>query len=120
MSAVTPKSAHERRSNRRYTLRLPIRYRVFERKRKPRTGAGATEEMSSVGLSFHSRRAAPAGAHIEMFIEWPVKREAVYPMYLYATGFVLRSAARTTAVRLSSRKFFIQTPAGPTELSAPL
>ena len=68
-----------------------------------------------MGLSFHSRKAAPAGAHIEMFIKWPVRQEGVHPIYLYATGLVLRSGDRGTAVRLLSRKFLLETSEGPTE-----
>jgi hypothetical protein len=98
----------ERRANRRYDLHFPVRYRVSQKGALVRFGAGMTCEIGGTGLSFRCRKALPVGAHVELTIDWPAKHE-IYPMLLQATGFVLRSDGGRTAVRVTSRKFRVET-----------
>jgi hypothetical protein len=95
----------ERRVNRRYDLRLPLHYRVSQRGLPPRAGSGMSCDLSTSGIGFRCRRPLPVGAHIEMTIAWPAKYAEMYPMDLVITGFVVRSDAGRTAVRVTSRKF---------------
>ncbi len=48
------------------------------------------------------------GAHVELTIDWPAKHDQIYPISLQATGFILRSDANRTAVRVTSRKFRVE------------
>jgi hypothetical protein len=111
--------AGDRRRNRRYVLRLPVHYQVSPRGEAVRSGTGMTCDISTGGISFRSRRPLPVGAHIEVAIDWPAKFGDVYPVDLQITGFVLRSDAGRTAVRMTSRKFRVaQAPAEPIRATA--
>lgn len=95
----------EHRVNRRYDLRLPLHYRVSQKGQPPRSGSGMTCDLSTGGIGFRCRRPLPVGAHIEITIAWPARYAEMYPMDLVITGFVVRSDAGRTAVRMTSRKF---------------
>ncbi|HLK63171.1 MAG TPA: PilZ domain-containing protein [Bryobacteraceae bacterium] len=98
----------DRRRNRRYELRLPLHYQVAEKGTMPRTGTGNTCDLSSTGLSFRCRRPLPVGAHIEMTIDWPSKYGDLYPIELLVTGFIVRSLSGKIGVRVTSRKFHVE------------
>ncbi len=95
----------ERRTARRYSLHLPLHYRVSQKSALVRAGSGMTCEISASGLSFKCRKPLPVGAHIEILVDWPAKYADIFPISLQVTGFVLRSESSRTAVRLTSRKF---------------
>jgi len=95
----------ERRLNRRYDIRLPLHYRVSQKGQPPRSGSGLTCDLSAGGIGFRCRRPLPVGAHIEMTVAWPAKYADMHPIDLVITGFVVRSDAGRTAVRMTSRRF---------------
>lgn len=95
----------ERRTSKRYPVHLAIHYRVSQRGALPYTGSGSTREISTTGLSFRCRRVLPVGAHIELTIEWPARNGENGPIDLQLTGFVVRSDAGKTAVRITSHRF---------------
>lgn len=95
----------ERRVNRRYELRLPLHYRVSLKGQPPRSGSGMSCDVSTGGIAFRCRRPLPVGAHVEMTIAWPARYADTYAMDLVITGFVVRSDAGRTAVRMTSRRF---------------
>jgi hypothetical protein len=97
----------ERRSSRRYELHLPIHFRVSQKGVIARWGTGVTREMSTTGLSFRARKPLPIGAHVEMIVDWPAKYAEEQPIDLQLTGFVVRSDNHRTAVRVTSRRFRI-------------
>ncbi|HEY1338345.1 MAG TPA: hypothetical protein VGF59_12580 [Bryobacteraceae bacterium] len=86
-------------------MRLPLRYRVAQKGVIDRMGTGMTYEMGANGLSFRCRKPLPVGAHIDAVIDWPARYEDIHPVDLQVTGFVVRSDAGRTAVRLTSRRF---------------
>lgn len=109
----------ERRTDRRYDLRLPIHYRISQKGDIPRSGTGMTCDISTGGLSFRCRRPLAVGSHIEVVINWPAKFGDIYPIDLQITGFVVRSDAGRTAVRLTSHRFRMeQIPETPYQASA--
>lgn len=111
--------AGNRRRNKRYQLRLPVQYRLALKGEAPRSGSGMTLDMSTGGISFRSRRPLPEGAHIEIVVNWPAKHGELYPIDLQITGFVVRSDAGRTAVRMTSRRFKIASvPAEPIRATA--
>jgi hypothetical protein len=97
----------ERRSNPRYDLRLPIRYRVSQKGAVPYTGTGLTHNLSVHGVAFRCRKPLPVGAHVELLVDWPAKYSDLYPLELQATGFVLRSVNGRTAIRMTSHRLRI-------------
>ena len=99
--------AHERRATRRYELHLPIHFRVSQKGSIARWGTGVTREMSTTGLSFRARKPLPVGSHVEMIVDWPAKYDEGQPIDLQLTGFVVRSDNHRTAVRVTSRRFRI-------------
>jgi c-di-GMP-binding flagellar brake protein YcgR len=111
--------AGDRRRNRRYEMRLPLHYRVSVKGEPARSGSGMTMDMSTTGMSFRSRKPLPIGAHVEVVVDWPAKYADVYPIDLQVTGFVVRSDAGRTAVRMTSRKFRVASvPAEPIRATA--
>jgi hypothetical protein len=111
--------AGERRQNNRYVLRLPLHYSVSTRGESARSGAGLTLDVSTTGVSFRSRRPLPVGAHVEIMVQWPAKYGDLYPIDLQITGFVVRSDAGRTAVRMTSHKFRVaEDPAEPIRATA--
>ncbi|MBZ5585361.1 MAG: PilZ domain-containing protein [Acidobacteriia bacterium] len=101
--------AGERRISRRYNLHFPLHYRVSEKGAMVRFGTGITSDLSASGLSFRCRKTLPVGAHVEILVDWPAKYGDGYPVGLQITGFVMRSDGTRTAVRLTSRKFRVET-----------
>ena len=97
----------EKRATKRYDLHLPIHYRISQKGEVPRWGTGSTREMSTNGLSFRTRKPLPVGCHVEMIVDWPARYGDEQPIDLQLTGFVLRSDGNRTAVRVTSRRFRI-------------
>lgn len=94
----------ERRLNRRYEIRMALHYRVSQKGLPPRSGTGLTCDLSTNGIAFRCRHPLPVGAHVEMRVAWPAKYADTHPIDLVITGFVVRSDASRTAVRVTSRK----------------
>ena len=108
------KAVADRRLNQRYSIHLPIHYRVSQKGATSRWGTGVTCDISSNGVSFRCRRPLPLGAHVEMILDWPARHDDEHPIDLQATGFVVRSSATRAAVRMTSRRFRIElAPAQP-------
>lgn len=108
----------ERRTHRRYDLRLALHYRIAQRGEPVITGSGLTCDLSVDGISFRCRKPLPVGAHIEMSVDWPARFDDAYPVDLQATGFVLRSDHGRTAVRMTSHKLRVSIPEQPVRATA--
>ena len=104
-----PRTVPDRRVNQRFSIHLPIHFRISQKGASSRWGTGMTCDISSGGLSFRCRRPLPVGAHIEMLVDWPAKYGDVYPIDLQSTGFVVRSDGNRTAVCMTARHFRIAT-----------
>ncbi len=89
---------HERRSRRRYPLRMPLSGRFLGR----RTGkvVGETLNLSSQGLLFFAREAVPDNATIELEIEWPVRSGNGDRLRLSVFAVAVRSARNLVAARI--------------------
>jgi hypothetical protein len=99
----------ESRSKQRFELDLNVHYRLSTRgAASSRWGTGTVVDMSSSGLSMRCRRPLPVGGHLEMIIDWPATHGGHCPMYLHATGFVVRSGGTKAAMRLTSHRFRLE------------
>jgi hypothetical protein len=109
----------ERRSNPRFDLRLPLRYRISQKGIAPYTGTGLTQDLSIHGISFKCRKPLPVGAHVELLVDWPAKYGDLYPIELHVTGFILRSVNGRTAIKMTSHRLRVsEEPSQPIRATA--
>jgi hypothetical protein len=109
----------ERRANKRYELRFPLRYRISQKGVIPYAGVSLTLDLSASGIAFRCRKPLPVGSHIELLVDWPAKYRDAYPIELHVTGFVVRSANGRTAVRMTSHRLRVsESPAQTAHASA--
>jgi len=109
----------ERRTDRRYELRFPLRYRVSQKGEPACTGTGLTSDLSVGGIAFRCRKPLPVGAHVELLVDWPARYGDAYPIELRVTGFVVRSTDGQTAMQMTSHRLRVSTiPAGTVRASA--
>jgi hypothetical protein len=94
----------ERRANKRYELRFPLRYRISQKGVTPYAGVSLTLDLSATGIAFRCRKPLPVGSHIELTVDWPTKYRDAYPIELHVTGFVVRSTNGRAAVRMTSHR----------------
>lgn len=95
----------DRRCNRRYCMALKLRYKVSKAKGPVLEGTGTTKDISSGGLFFSTDEVLPAGATVELNVEWPVLLHGTHRLKLKAVGRVVRSDEKGTAVRTMRHEF---------------
>lgn len=96
----------ERRSHRRYPIRLYLEYTLLDRNRVARTGRGQTVNISTDGFWFESDADLPAGMWIEFSIGWPVLLNNKVRMTLRAEGRIVRAQGNRTAVKMRYHAFW--------------
>jgi c-di-GMP-binding flagellar brake protein YcgR len=109
LSAYGPSSAQrtaflERRGRVRYPISLQVRYHTLLGRLRV-DGLGHTVNISSSGLMIASPTGAPAGAKLEIRIEWPVDLDEGVPLQLVISGRVVRSEEDHFAVSIHSHEF---------------
>jgi len=95
-------AASDRRITRRFSIHLPIHFRISQKGASSRWGSGVTCDISSGGVAFRCRRPLPVGVHIEMLIDWPARYGNNRPIDLQSTGFIVRSDGTKTCVCMTS------------------
>lgn len=95
----------ERRADRRYSLRLDLRWKLIRRRRILEAGQGATVDFSSGGVLFETDRVMPVGLNMELSITWPVLLHNVSQLQLVVSGKVVRSQGLRTAIRMTQHEF---------------
>jgi hypothetical protein len=107
LAAVDPdaKIGGDRRADRRYELRLEVRWKLIRRRRVLDSGEGRTLDLSSGGLLFDAGRPLPVGLNVELAVLWPVLLHNVAPLQLLVTGRVTRSEGNRVAVATSQHEF---------------
>src|SRR6476659_8792392 len=78
----------ERRSRLRFPFELRVRFRTLGRN-YPVAGMGRVVNMSSGGLLVSCQDEVPAGAPMELNIEWPTRLDGRVPLHLVAIGTVV-------------------------------
>ncbi len=99
--------AVDRRLNRRYDLRLDLRWKLVRRKKVVDQGTGATHDLSSGGVSFEAGRPLSHGLTAELSISWPALLDGVSPLQLVISGRVVRSDGGRIAIRIARHEFRI-------------
>ena len=95
----------DRREDRRYPIELELKYKVVARSRTPVEGGGRTVNMSSGGVLFGGEQSLPAGAFVELSINWPVLLQNSRPLTLLIMGRVVRSDNNRVAVKMNRYEF---------------
>src|ERR1051326_8201453 len=95
----------DRRDDRRYPIELEMRYRLLSRNRAPIHGAGRTVNISSGGVLFGGDQNLPAGAFVELSINWPVMLQQTCPLTLVIKGRIVRSDENIVAVKMNRYEF---------------
>jgi hypothetical protein len=107
LAAVNPeeKIGGDRRGERRYELRLQVRWKLIRRRRVLDSGEGRTLDLSSGGILFDAGRPLPTGLNLELAVVWPVLLHNVAPLQLLVTGRIVRSEGNRVAVMTSQHEF---------------
>jgi c-di-GMP-binding flagellar brake protein YcgR len=95
----------ERRSDRRYDIRLELQWKLIRRRRTLDSGSGLTVDFSSGGILFEADRQLPAGLNVELSIAWPVLLHYTAPMKLVATGRSVRTDGKFAAIQMTRHEF---------------
>ncbi len=100
----------ERRSKRRFPIKLEVRYAILGRGASEPAGTGETSDVSSKGIGFTADRPLRVDASVEIAIRWPVSLENGCPLLLVATGRSVRSKGNWVACRIHKIEFRTTAP----------
>ncbi len=95
----------DRRTGRRFEMKLKLRYRLLGGGLTLYEGSGVTTDMSRAGVSFRTTGWLPQGVAIELRIEWPIALRGRHPQELHMMGHVVRSEAGEVGVRTTWHEF---------------
>lgn len=94
----------DRRANRRFPLRLALKYRSLG-PTPSEWVASESVDISSGGVFFRTAEAMPPGQLIEAWIAWPVFLDKHVPLRLATRGAVVRNASGGCAMRFEACEF---------------
>lgn len=92
----------ERRSGRRYPIRLTLLYQVADDLVSP--AVGETLNISSQGLLFTAAETIPTDTRLRILIDWPVPSRTGDILKLSLSATVVRSSGTLAAVRVWNHK----------------
>jgi hypothetical protein len=106
-----------RRAKQRFTLALPLTYRVV--KGKGGAGSGTTLNISSTGLRFTTEVALTPGLRVQLALTWPALLNGTVPVKLMIDGTVIRASATDAAAKIRSYEFHTSArgPAQPRQMA---
>jgi hypothetical protein len=94
-----------RRQDRRYQIKLDLKWKLIRRRRVLDTGTGQTVDLSSGGLLFDAGRHLPEGLNVELSVTWPVLLHNVAPMQLVIAGRIKRTSGRLAGIQTTQHEF---------------
>ena len=101
----------ERRSHRRYTLEIPLRYRAANCPLRPVWKHGRALDMSAGGILIDLPEPVAVGTKFELAMEWTGLYHGRQAMRLFLVASVTRHDGRGAALRIVSHRFRDMTPA---------
>jgi len=105
--------AGDRRADRRYDLKLELRWKLIRRQRLLDSGSGTSVDISSGGILFDAGRPLPLGLNVELSISWPVLLHNTAPLQLIVSGRIMRISGNCAAIQMLQHEF--RTVAQPAE-----
>jgi len=97
--------AGDRRVDRRYDLKLGLRWKLIRRRRLLDSGSGASLDLSSGGILFDAGRPLPVGLNVELSISWPVLLHNTAPLQLIVYGRIVRVTGTNAAIATMQHEF---------------
>ena len=97
--------AGDRRVDRRYELKLELRWRLIRRQRLLDSGSGTSVDLSSGGILFDAGRPVPLGLNVDLSIFWPVLLHNTAPLQLIVSGRVMRASGNCAAIQMMQHEF---------------
>jgi hypothetical protein len=97
--------AGDRRVDRRYDLKLELRWKLIRRQRLLDSGAGTSVDLSSGGILFDAGRPLPPGLNVELSIAWPVLLHNIAPLQLMVSGRIMRTSGTCAAIQMTQHEF---------------
>jgi len=101
----------ERRSHRRYSLEVPLRYRAANCPLKTVWKHGRAFDMSAGGILIHLPEPVAIGTKLELAMDWTGLYHGRQAMRLFLVASVTRHDGRGAALRILSHRFRDVTPA---------
>jgi hypothetical protein len=95
----------DRREDRRYAIRLAVKWKLIRRRRVLDSGVGQTIDLSSGGILFDAGREMPPGLNVELSITWPVMLHKIAPLQLVAAGRIVRTKFPHVAILMTTHEF---------------
>jgi len=95
----------ERRSARRYPVRLPVQWKLKQGKGAAAAGIGATMNLSSKGILIETGRDLPVGRALELSVSWPCLLLGAVALQLLVIGEIVRVERGCVAVRMLHHEF---------------
>jgi c-di-GMP-binding flagellar brake protein YcgR len=95
----------DRRSDKRYSLQLDVRWKLIRRRKVLETGHGTTIDLSSGGILLEADRPLPNGLNLELAISWPVMLRNTAALQLVAIGRITRVNGNRVAIRMVQHDF---------------
>jgi hypothetical protein len=106
MPDITAPDTADRRTNRRFSLRLAVKCRRIEpRFLLDRIIIGESLNISSKGLLFAATEAFLPGQVVEAFIDWPMLLDDHIRLTLVVEGVVVRTGEDRAAIRIEKYEF---------------
>jgi hypothetical protein len=97
--------AGDRRTDRRYELKLDLRWKLIRRRRLLDSGSGTSVDLSSGGILFDAGRPLPLGLNIELSVAWPVLLRNTAALQLIVSGRIVRAAGNRVAIQMVQHEF---------------
>src|ERR1035438_482330 len=97
--------AGDRRVDRRYGLKLELRWKLIRRQRVLDTGSGASVDLSSGGILFDAGRPLPPGLNVQLSISWPVLLHNTAALQLIVSGRIMRASGTCAAIQMAQHEF---------------
>jgi hypothetical protein len=101
-SVLTPS---ERRSNRRYRLQIPVRYRAANGPLHSAWKGGHALDISASGILIQVPEPVAVGMKLELAMDWTGLYHDRQTMRLHLVAAVIRTDGRGTALRILSHRF---------------
>jgi hypothetical protein len=99
------REANERRTSRRFPLRLAVKYRRIGSQPFSNWMSSESLNISSTGLLFTTNEPVRPGQGIEALISWPVCLDRRVPLKLVIKGSIVRNSGDQSAVCFERYEF---------------
>jgi hypothetical protein len=97
--------AGDRRADRRYDLKLELRWKLIRRQRLLDSGSGTSVDLSSGGILFDAGRPLPPGLNVQLSISWPVLLHNTAALQLIVSGRIMRASGTCAAIQMAQHEF---------------